>query len=422
MKPLLLNTYDSGGAAKACIRLHEGLLSENVHSRLLFKQKISEYAIPFSYEIENEAKIRKSGNWSSKIRNKLESFNLLRNDRNYFKIRNKKLEMFSFPETKIDITKSNFFKEADLINLHWVSNFMDYSSFFRKTKIPIIWTLHDQNPFLGGEHYEEEFIGMNQSGIPIKRELTNYEKKLFKRILIRKKKYLENTKNLSFVALNDWMINKIKSNPIFSKFPVYKIPNGIDPNIFDSFEKQMARKKLGLPADKIIFLFVSERLSSFRKGYSFLIKSLKEIDNPDLVLCSLGKTDDEDFEDNRIIELGLISDQEKMALAYSAADAFVIPSLIDNLPNTCLESLLCGTPVIGFPSGGISEIINHGENGLLCEEVSSDALKNSIVEFINRNSDFNSDEIRKNAIDQYSVKVQVGSYLDLFETVINENK
>ena len=48
---------------------------------------------------------------------------------------------------------------------------------------------------------------------------------------------------------------------------------------------------------------------------------------------------------------------------YNSADAFVLPSLEDNLPNTIMESMACGVPSIGFRVGGIPEMIDHQQNG-----------------------------------------------------------
>ena len=58
-----------------------------------------------------------------------------------------------------------------------------------------------------------------------------------------------------------------------------------------------------------------------------------------------------------VSELGYLNDHEMINNAYSAADVFITPSLAESFGNTVLESLLCGTPVIGFPVGGVKEQI-----------------------------------------------------------------
>ena len=63
--------------------------------------------------------------------------------------------------------------------------------------------------------------------------------------------------------------------------------------------------------------------------------------------------------------MGFLRDEYSTILAYNAADVFIAPSLADNLPTTVLESLSCGTPVVGFDVGGIPDMIKNKENGYL---------------------------------------------------------
>ena len=58
-----------------------------------------------------------------------------------------------------------------------------------------------------------------------------------------------------------------------------------------------------------------------------------------------------------------ICNEEQMAAMYAAADVFVTPSLQDNLPNTIVEAMSCGTPCVGFNIGGIPEMIHHQQDG-----------------------------------------------------------
>jgi glycosyltransferase involved in cell wall biosynthesis len=62
---------------------------------------------------------------------------------------------------------------------------------------------------------------------------------------------------------------------------------------------------------------------------------------------------------------GFINDKSDLALYYSAADIFLFPTLADNFPLTVIESMACGTPVIGFAVGGLPEIVDHDCNGWL---------------------------------------------------------
>lgn len=113
--------------------------------------------------------------------------------------------------------------------------------------------------------------------------------------------------------------------------------------------------------------------------------------------------------------LGLLKEEQQMALAYAAADVYVLLSIEDNLPNTVLESLMCGTPVIGFKIGGVPDMIEDGQNGLLCKTVNVPALSASILQALDTN--FDRAWIRRNALKRFCSALQVNKYNDIFETL-----
>jgi glycosyltransferase involved in cell wall biosynthesis len=106
-----------------------------------------------------------------------------------------------------------------------------------------------------------------------------------------------------------------------------------------------------------------------------------------------------------------------MAMAYAAADVFVIPSLEDNFPNTMIESLLCGTPVIGFPTGGITDAIQDGENGYLCRDISVQSLQSSIDKFLANPNNFDRKKTAKEAEAKYTLELQAKKYEQLYKTI-----
>ena len=88
---------------------------------------------------------------------------------------------------------------------------------------------------------------------------------------------------------------------------------------------------------------------------------------------------------------------------YSVAHLFVIPSLQDNLPNTIIESMLCGTPVVGFDTGGIPEMIEHKKNGYLAEYKSSEDLAAGMTWALSSNTyEKLSADTRDLALDRFS--------------------
>jgi len=76
--------------------------------------------------------------------------------------------------------------------------------------------------------------------------------------------------------------------------------------------------------------------------------------------------------------MGFLKDEYSTSLVYNAADVFITPSLADNLPTTVLESLSCGTPVVGFDVGGIPDMIKHKWNGYLAKYGDAEDISNGI--------------------------------------------
>lgn len=426
MKILLVNTFDRGGAANACLRLHNGLLEEGIDSNILFKvqqKKIVNSSVlkPLQKKLSTSVKIK------NKIKRILIELKLAKKrkpkENLFIKNRNKNLELFSYPNSLYDVTESPLYKEADIINLHWVANFLDYESFFRKNTKPVVWTLHDMNPFTGGEHYSENIVGINNKGFPIKRELTSIEKNEFKKVLEIKQAVFKNVKNLHIVSLCNWMSSEIKKSAIFNKFPISIISNGIDSEVFKPRNTEYSRAILGIPKDKKVLLFVADSISNHRKGFVFLQKAFEKLDRNDTVLCAIGSKKSLLETISNSIELGPIYDERLMSIAYSAADAFVIPSLMDNLPNTVIESILCGTPVIGFPVGGIVDMIQDGENGYLAKEISAASLLEAINKYFVNSERIDSTKIRRNAVEKYNINISVKFYKKCFnELLIKKNR
>lgn len=423
MKILIVNTYDKGGAANAALRLHKGLLDLGIDSKVLLKEKSKD--IPETFEFKAFKKASKGEVFKRKLKSALYRIGLLppksKTERQKFLEERRKegFELFSFPESNIDITESLLYKEADIINLHWVANFLDFESFFKKNTKPVVWTLHDMNPFTGGEHYEETIQSMDNLGNPVRRTFSKTHNDVKLKNLEKKELALQNVKNLHIISLCNWISKEIANNSIFKNLPLHLIPNGIDSNTFKIRDRIDSREYFKIPQEKIVILFVSDTINNHRKGYSFLKHAISNIKHRDLVCCAIGKKSSQDISDTDIVELGEIKDEIVMSKAYAMADVFVIPSLMDNLPNTVLESLLCGTPVIGFPVGGIIDMIEHGKNGLLTEAINSKTLRETIDHFLIDIYQFNREEISKNARKKYDIKIQSKAYANLFQSMVN---
>lgn len=416
MKILHINTMDCGGAAKACLRLHQGLLLEGVSSKVLLRYKTSQIHEGYLFTASNLVEILKVK--LAGLRRELNYFSKQERLEITLKEQRKGLECFSYPFAPTDITQSSLYKEADIVHLHWVANFLDWKSFFAKNHKPVVWTLHDQNPFLGIEHYAERFWGIDENGKPIPRKYTPQEIAEEKKMISFKKKILEKVNNLIIVAPSKWLMEESQKSEVLGKYPHYHIPYGFPTEIFKPYNKNFCREILGIPQGKKVILFVADSIDNQRKGFIFFKKALEKIENKEVVLCAVGSKANAENKDD-LIKLGRIQDERLMAMTYSAADVFVIPSLEDNLPNTMIESLLCGTPVVGFPVGGIVEVIENGKNGYICENIDANSLRKAIEKTINGSHLFLRDEISKEAAQKFNLHQQARSYMELYKKIIS---
>jgi glycosyltransferase involved in cell wall biosynthesis len=79
---------------------------------------------------------------------------------------------------------------------------------------------------------------------------------------------------------------------------------------------------------------------------------------------------------------GCIGHKRLLSLAYSAADLFVIPALQEVCPQTALEAIACGTPVVGFDVGGIPDIVRPGIPGLIVPPRNVAVLRAAIIHLL----------------------------------------
>ncbi|WP_448518886.1 glycosyltransferase, partial [Rhodoflexus sp.] len=372
MKILHVSALDMGGAATAAIRLHKGLLKAGIQSAFLTTKNCNRN-IPNKYIYEPKVEpitLSQVLKKTIKVRLGLESPHSFY-EAQHLTIKGEPTGVgFSFAETLEDITSHPAYQEADIVHLHWVAGWLDYPSFFAKNTKPVVWTLHDLNPFSGGLHYAAgTSITEAQMGRLISEPKDRLQKAHNYNLQI-KQKSLEAVKNLHIVSPSDWLLQQSKQSMVFAKYEHTRIPYNLDLNIFKPH--QSARELLGIPSDKKVLLFVADTVDSIVKGFGLLKEALLAVQSAcDYQLLVVGLDKGNALEGlQNVHHMGYVQDELLMAMIYSAADAFILPSLMDNFPNTMLESIACGTPVIAFPIGGIPEAIRHGENGFICETAS----------------------------------------------------
>jgi len=418
MKILHINTYDSGGSAIAAIRLHKELLSQGYDSNFLFLYQ-SFYSIPNSFYYSDTKKketnffIRQFKKLKKKIYSKPTEASKNRN-----KLLNKSsgYEMFSFGTTDFDITTQRLYKEADIIHLNWVSGFLDYS-FFEKNAKPVVWTLHDMNPFTGGCHYSSSCVKFKTEcrNCPQLLNTINPDSSFIDQNYKIKMLYGQ---QIVIVTPSEWLRKLAASSRLFNHLKTYHIANCIDFSVFKPLDKIHCREILNIPIGDKVLLFVSDNYENKRKGFDLMIGALALLDNTGLTLVAIGGNNNKLQLLNKVLYLGSVLDERLLPVAYSATDAFVLPSREDNLPNVMLESLACGTPVISFQVGGMTEVIKEGLNGILVKETTSTSLSYAISDFFEGKFNFNSNKIRENAELMFKSSIQADKYLEVYKKTL----
>jgi len=403
MKVVHICTSLVGGAGIAVQRLHNGLLFLGIDSNILYLQGNSSNnkCVRYQHKVNKSVKL-------------LKYLGIIKSPNSkYLKMLNAEhaeYECFSFPFSDFYVENHPLVRNADIINLHWVSYFINYPTFFKSVKKPIVWTLHDMNPFMGGLHYNID-LQLNPNLIFIENEL----KKI-------KHQIIEKCQNIHVVCLSKYIKEHSETSIILRKFPHYLIPNGFDPIHRNGIDKELAKQIFKLSTYEKIFLFVAHDIRVKRKGFDLLLQVINETDLPEnVIFVAIGEFG-EGVENNKKIKIiPRIHDQLLLEVAYSMADALIIPSREDNLPNTMMESLALGTPVIAFKVGGMPDVLNQ-TNGVIIDKVSVESLKDTILKFIKNEYHFKKEAIISQFQNNYSLQIQAKKYIELYHSILNNYK
>jgi glycosyltransferase involved in cell wall biosynthesis len=266
--------------------------------------------------------------------------------------------------------------EADILHLLWVQGEMLSIADIGRIKKPIVWTLQDMWAFCGAEHvawddrwregYYRKNRSVHESGFDLNR--WTWE---------RKRKHWD--RPMHIVTPSRWLAECVNNSALMRDWPVSVIPNCLDMEVWKPVEQKLARELHGLPLDLPLLLFgTSGANSAHHKGLDLLVEALDHLRGqvPGMELVIFGQ-----HQPRQAPNLGLpvhymghLHDDLSMRLLYSAVDALAIPSRIDNLPNTGVESMACGTPVIAFDVCGFPDIVTHKFSGYLAKPFEANDL------------------------------------------------
>lgn len=394
MKVLHISTLDSGGAGSCCIKIHRSLLEQGIDSKVLVRQKST----------NEPAVYQNSLYFIDFLKRAFDQFLCLcglplTKRSKVLKLRKRYGVYCTLPTSIHDLSDHKLVKQADIIHIHWVGDFLDYPSFFAKVNKPIVMTLHDENLFYGLPHYEAGYKKIKDE------HLESVYCQIKRRALVGKQ-------NVNIVFLSQMLYDKFNSHEIVKEKRKCIINNSVDYHLFSPHNKIESRAKLNIKPDQIVFAFMAANIEEKRKGLDVLMSAVESLHNPNAMVLAIGQFSPHRSESPNIKCLGSLSDASVISSVLSAADYFVMPSFQEAFAQSPLEAMACGIPVIAFPCSGVKELITE-RNGVMCSDFTEQALLSGIREALGKKYDM--EEIRNDMISRFSPEHISSQYISLYQ-------
>lgn len=411
MRVLIINTSERvGGAAIAATRLMHALKKAGVRVRMLVRDKQTDYLTVTSA----------GSSWRHTLHFLWERLCIF--VANGFS--RKGLFLVDIANAGTDVTLLDEYKRADVIHLHWVNQgFLSVAGLEKilRSGKPVVITMHDQWYFTGVCHYSdgcEKYKTQCQKCPQMKSVLLgDYAHRLFNR-----KKEMYAGAPVTFVGCSQWMADLARSSALTQGHKVVSVPNAIDTDLFKPCDMVEARRVFHLPENKHLILFGCQRITDERKGFRYLAEALSMITekygkDDDLALVVVGGKADTVKSHVCVdtVPVSYVSDPRRLVQLYSAVDVYVTPSLQDNLPNTIMEAMACGTPCVGFDAGGIPEMIDHKVNGYVARYKDAADFADGILWTLSNGAAQLGMAAREKVLNSYSETVVTEKYIEIYE-------
>jgi glycosyltransferase involved in cell wall biosynthesis len=416
VKILLVSHSDlEGGAARATYRLHQGLVNANYSAPLLVQTKRSKSDLVIATRHHSGM-----GHAISEVRQSLN-----RAPAKFYRGSNQSL--FSSQWQGDGLCRQIDQIAPDIINLHWVNSGYLQIETLAKLKRPIVWTLHDMWAFTGGCHYDQACGRYTQACGQCPQLGSHWEHDLSRWNWWRKAKAWQHV-DLTLVTPSRWLADCASKSSLFCDRRIEWIPNGIDTEVYRPIDRAIARDILQLPQDKRLILSGSLRIGADkRKGLHLLQPALQQLSQQgwqqraELVVFGASMPTNPPDLGLKTHYLGTLADDQTLALLYSAADVFVTPSQQDNLPNTVVEALACGTPSVAFRLGGMPDLIDHQINGYLARPFEIEDLVQGLAWALETSQDslHVAAAAREKALEAFSLQTCTQNYMNLFSDILS---
>lgn len=413
MKVVIVNTSEKvGGAAIAANRLMEALKKNGVSAKMIVRDrqtdKISVVAVK-----QQSWRLALNFLWERGIIFLSNGFS------------RKNLFQIDIANTGTDITTMPEFQQADVVHLHWVNQgflSLDNIDKILRSGKKIVVTMHDQWYFTGVCHYSGDCLNYRDQcrNCPLIRG--RVKKDISWKVFNRKRRMYANA-DITFVGCSQWIAGLARTATLFQGKKVVSIPNAINMDVFHPEDKALARQSLGLPSDRRLLLFGSQRITDERKGFKYLVEACKHIhrnypewtDKIGIVVVGAKSETIDSILPFPVYAVDYVSDEKSMVEIYNAVDLYVTPSLQDNLPNTIVESMACGVPCVGFRVGGIPEMIDHEKNGYVARYKDAVDFANGILWSLGDSYDDLCTKAYEKAVATYSEKRVAEKYKEIYQ-------
>jgi len=358
LKALQLSHSDiNGGAARASYRIHHALRHSGIDSQMLVNVAASgDWTVQGPSSTWAMANARLRAQLGTPLRQLLHTGNPI--------LYSPAVVPSRWPE-RLNAS------DADVVHLHWVQWEMLSIADIARIRKPIVWTLQDMWAFCGAEHYTTDYRwrdGYRRDNRPAHESGFDLNRHCW----LRKRKHWR--RPLQIVCPSQWLADCVRASALMHEWPVAVVPNPIDTARWQPIDQPLARQLMGLPQDCHLLLFGAMGGGNDpRKGFDLLLATLAllrsepTLQNLQLVVFGQLAPQSPPQLGFTVHYTGHLHDDLSLRALYSAADAMVIPSRQDNLPNTGIEAHACGTPVVAFNTGGLPDIVDDRVTGALAK-------------------------------------------------------
>ena len=419
MKVLHINTGQTGGASICAMRISNALKQQGIESRLLVQAGEPHDDITVA---EKDRPFLDRNKFLIKVKHLLTRLGLYEDEDSLWYKRSQAMPnsnevvYTNVPLTSYkNIAHHPLVEWADVIHLHWVACFVDYPTFFKEVKKPIVWTLHDHYPAIGIMHFCSEYSPLPQQLVAFDWMCLEIKKKALLMRLSEFKEKGHREYGVYPVAISEMMRSIIDQSEVLGGFPCTLIHNGVDTTIFRDYSDEVSNQG----SESVTFLFSSFGLWVERKGLKRIIPALEELQgetNRKIRLICVGDNEGTHPVSDKIevVETGLVNDNTELSRLYSHADFYVQASYHEAFSQTNLEAMACGTPVISTPCSGASDLLRPF-NGVLCDGFETKDLVRGMRKALG--IEYNRNVIRSYIVENYDYTVIARMYIELYEDI-----